>query len=118
MSADSLSFDVKHTRFTIRIRNNISCETDTKDISFNEQDKSFDDLFSFIRFIAEQIQEQSKNQMLYISDKPIKSSHTIILMTTGTAQRLAQPVKSFSINIPYFSSQEIAEMFQGGDNHQ
>jgi hypothetical protein len=109
---DGVSVDVKDTRFTLRIRNNISQETDTKDISFNDG-KEFEDLFSFIKFLANEIEQQSKKQMLYISDKPIKSSHTIILMRTGNKQRLLQASKSFSINIPYFSSQEIAEMFQG-----
>lgn len=116
VAKDSASLNTKSTRFSLCIRNNISQETDTKYLTFNHND-SYNDVFSFLQSVLQKIEQEQQKGMIYISDKPIKSSHSLVLFKSGSMQNLKQPTKSFSVNIPYFSSEEIVDLITGGNNN-
>lgn len=109
---DSASMPTKATRFSLCIRNKISQETDTKYLTFNDKG-NYEDIFAKFRRILAEIEKKEQKGMVYISDTPIESSHTIILFKSGSMKDLKKPTKSFSINIPYFSSEEIVNLIRG-----
>jgi hypothetical protein len=107
--------DVKNTRYKITVFNTISSQLDRKKYVFNCE-AGFDELFSIVKNHFCELEKKVVSEELIHDDykKRRKSSHYVTLSMEGTFERSKKSSKTFKINLPSHSSQEILQLM-GGD---
>lgn len=105
--------DTKHTRFCINIQNKTTRQIDTKTISFNSK-LCMNELIKNIKkdFVIK-IEKIKKEDVVFEYQQNVKTTHYITLRHTGTLSRRKTSTKSFGVNLPNHSSQELIELLRG-----
>jgi len=97
-------WDLKLTRYQLRVRSHKTNEYDSKIMSFHSKD-DFDNVYDAIKKRFDDIiQNDKENKIIFVDEKDSVKTHTVTLRKNKCIS------KSFSITLSNYSSTEILEM--------
>ena len=109
------TIDIKNTRYRIIVQNKDSSQLDVKTFTFNST-LQFKKLYMIIKNkLYKEIEKVKEEEIVFLKTKKKKTTHYVSLMRAGNKERLLQPSRAFSINLPNYSSKEVIEIMNGGE---